>query len=122
MSLVRGIHASPMKQKLFRSFTTLCHDCSRSRSSPRGVEVAEERDDRLSTLGGDLYQGYLFKRPSAGFPTPVFPQVRAPLPAVLRHYLASASFVLALKALQPKAVGLGVLRRPLRASAELGPS
>jgi EAL domain-containing protein (putative c-di-GMP-specific phosphodiesterase class I) len=70
MSLVRGIHASPLKQKLFRSFTTLCHDLNVAIVA-EGVEVAEERDC-LSTLGGDLYQGYLFAKPARGFPTPVY--------------------------------------------------
>jgi EAL domain-containing protein (putative c-di-GMP-specific phosphodiesterase class I) len=70
MSLVRGIHASPMKQKLFRSFTTLCQDLH-VEIVAEGVEVAEERDC-LNTLGGDLYQGYLFARPARGFPTPVY--------------------------------------------------
>jgi EAL domain-containing protein (putative c-di-GMP-specific phosphodiesterase class I) len=70
MSLVRGIHASPMKQKLFRSFTTLCQDLN-VEIVAEGVEVAEERDC-LNTLGGDLYQGYLFARPARGFPQPVF--------------------------------------------------
>jgi EAL domain-containing protein (putative c-di-GMP-specific phosphodiesterase class I) len=70
MSLVRGIHASPMKQKLFSSFATLCVDLG-TEIIAEGVEVAEERDC-LSRLGGDLYQGYLFARPGRGFPEPVF--------------------------------------------------
>jgi EAL domain-containing protein (putative c-di-GMP-specific phosphodiesterase class I) len=70
MSLVRGIHTSPMKQKLFRSFTTLCRELG-VQLVAEGVEVAEERDC-LSTLGGDLYQGYLFAKPARGFPAPVY--------------------------------------------------
>jgi EAL domain-containing protein (putative c-di-GMP-specific phosphodiesterase class I) len=70
MSLVRGIHTSPIKQKLFRSFAKLCHE-SETAIIAEGVEVAEERDC-LSALGGDLYQGYLFARPSRGFPSPVY--------------------------------------------------
>jgi EAL domain-containing protein (putative c-di-GMP-specific phosphodiesterase class I) len=70
MSLVRGIHLSPIKQKLFRSFAKLCHE-SETAIVAEGVEVAEERDC-LSELGGDLYQGYLFARPSRGFPSPVY--------------------------------------------------
>jgi EAL domain-containing protein (putative c-di-GMP-specific phosphodiesterase class I)/CheY-like chemotaxis protein len=70
MSLVRGIHESPMKQKLFRSFATLCLDL-KTEIIAEGVEVAEERD-YLSRLGGDLYQGYLFARPGRGFPSPIF--------------------------------------------------
>ncbi|HVR01067.1 MAG TPA: EAL domain-containing protein [Polyangia bacterium] len=70
MSLVRGIHTSPMKQKLFQSFTTLCRVLDVELVA-EGVEVAEERDC-LSRLGGDLYQGYLFARPARGFPAPAF--------------------------------------------------
>jgi EAL domain-containing protein (putative c-di-GMP-specific phosphodiesterase class I) len=70
MSLIRGIHLSPMKQKLFRSFATLCHDLN-TEIIAEGVEVAEERDC-LNGLGGDLYQGYLFARPGRGFPQPVY--------------------------------------------------
>jgi EAL domain-containing protein (putative c-di-GMP-specific phosphodiesterase class I) len=70
MSLVRGIHTSPMKQKLFRSFTSLCRELN-VEIVAEGVEVAEERDC-LNTLGGDLYQGYLFARPGRGFPQPVY--------------------------------------------------
>jgi EAL domain-containing protein (putative c-di-GMP-specific phosphodiesterase class I) len=70
MSLIRGIHESPMKQKLFRSFITLCKDLD-TEIIAEGVEVAEERDC-LNSLGGDLYQGYLFARPGRGFPQPVY--------------------------------------------------
>jgi EAL domain-containing protein (putative c-di-GMP-specific phosphodiesterase class I) len=70
MSLVRDIHTSPVKQKIFRSFATLCRE-SDTEIIAEGVEVAEERDC-LSSLGGDLYQGYLFARPARGFPPPVY--------------------------------------------------
>src|SRR5450432_90997 len=70
MSLVRGIHLSPIKQKLFRSFANLCRECG-TEIVAEGVEVAEERDC-LNGLGGDLYQGYLFARPARGFPAPVY--------------------------------------------------
>jgi EAL domain-containing protein (putative c-di-GMP-specific phosphodiesterase class I) len=70
MSLVRGIHTSPLKQKLFRSFATLCREL-KVEIVAEGVEVAEERDC-LTQLGGDLYQGYLFARPGRGFPDPVY--------------------------------------------------
>jgi EAL domain-containing protein (putative c-di-GMP-specific phosphodiesterase class I) len=70
MSLIRGIHASPLKQKLFRSFAALCRE-SKTEIVAEGVEVAEERDC-LNSLGGDLYQGYLFARPGKGFPSPVY--------------------------------------------------
>jgi EAL domain-containing protein (putative c-di-GMP-specific phosphodiesterase class I)/ActR/RegA family two-component response regulator len=70
MSLVRGIHESDMKQKLFRSFATLCHDLN-TEIIAEGVENVQERDC-LTSLGGDLYQGFLFARPGHGFPLPVF--------------------------------------------------
>jgi EAL domain-containing protein (putative c-di-GMP-specific phosphodiesterase class I)/CheY-like chemotaxis protein len=70
MSLVRGIHQSKTKQKLFRSFASLCRDLN-TELIAEGVEVAEERDC-LTDLGGDLYQGYLFARPGRGFPAPVY--------------------------------------------------
>jgi EAL domain-containing protein (putative c-di-GMP-specific phosphodiesterase class I) len=70
LSLVRDIHQSPIKQKLFRSFATLCRDLN-TELIAEGVEAAEERDC-LNTLGGDLYQGYLFARPGRGFPQPVY--------------------------------------------------
>jgi EAL domain-containing protein (putative c-di-GMP-specific phosphodiesterase class I) len=70
MSLVRGIHHSKTKQKLFRSFAGLCRDLD-TEIIAEGVEVAEERDC-LTDLGGDLFQGYLFARPGRGFPEAVF--------------------------------------------------
>jgi len=70
MSLVRGIHLSPIKQKLFRSFARLCSEGG-TQLIAEGVETAEERDC-LTSLGGDLYQGYLFARPARGFPSPIY--------------------------------------------------
>jgi len=66
MSLVRGIHQSKTKQKLFHSFASLCRELD-TEIIAEGVEVAEERDC-LADLGGDLFQGYLFARPGRGFP------------------------------------------------------
>jgi EAL domain-containing protein (putative c-di-GMP-specific phosphodiesterase class I) len=70
MSLVRDIHLSRTKQKLFGSFATMCRELN-VEIVAEGVESAAERDC-LTDLGGDLYQGYLFARPSRGFPAPVF--------------------------------------------------
>jgi EAL domain-containing protein (putative c-di-GMP-specific phosphodiesterase class I) len=70
MSLVRDIHTSPIKQKLFRSFAELCAE-SGTAIIAEGVESVEERDC-LSALGGNLYQGYLFARPARGFSSPAF--------------------------------------------------
>jgi EAL domain-containing protein (putative c-di-GMP-specific phosphodiesterase class I) len=70
MSLVRGIHQSTTKQKLFRSFASLCRELD-TEIIAEGVEVTEEREC-LTDLGGDLFQGYLFARPGRGFPQAVF--------------------------------------------------
>jgi EAL domain-containing protein (putative c-di-GMP-specific phosphodiesterase class I) len=70
MSLIRGIHQSPTKQKLFRSFASLCREIN-TEIIAEGVEVADELSC-LNDLGGDLYQGYLFARPGRGLPNPVF--------------------------------------------------
>lgn len=70
MSLVRGIHLSATKQKVFRAFSTLCRDLG-TEIIAEGVELAEERDC-LNQLGGDLYQGYLFARPGRDFPIPAY--------------------------------------------------
>ncbi len=70
MSLVRGIDQSQTKRKLFRAFADLCHDLGTAIIA-EGVETAEERDCLVS-LGGDLFQGYLFARPGRGFPKPGF--------------------------------------------------
>ena len=66
MSLVRGIDTSPLKQKLLRVVGSLCHDLEVS-MVVEGVETQAERDCLVS-LGGDLFQGYLFARPGNGFP------------------------------------------------------
>jgi EAL domain-containing protein (putative c-di-GMP-specific phosphodiesterase class I)/CheY-like chemotaxis protein len=68
MTLVRGIHQSPTKQKLFKSFAGVCRELN-TEIIAEGVELPEERDC-LNELGGDLYQGYLFARPGRGFPRP----------------------------------------------------
>ena len=70
MSLVRGIHRSPTKQKLFGALARLCKDLN-AEIVAEGVEVAEERDC-LHELGADLFQGYLFARPNRGFLVPAF--------------------------------------------------
>src|SRR5450432_1037038 len=70
MSLVRGIDASAVKQKLVRSIIALCTELG-IHLIAEGIETPAERD-MLVTLGGDLCQGYLFARPDRGFPTPKF--------------------------------------------------
>ncbi len=66
MSLVRGVHASAVKQKLVRSMTTLCKDMGISVVA-EGVEVPEERDACIA-LGCTLLQGYLLAKPGRAFP------------------------------------------------------
>jgi len=68
MSLVRGVDADPRRQSIVRSMKTLCDELGIAVIS-EGVETPEERG-RLSELGCDLLQGYLFSRPERGFPTP----------------------------------------------------
>jgi EAL domain-containing protein (putative c-di-GMP-specific phosphodiesterase class I)/CheY-like chemotaxis protein len=67
MSLVRGIERSSIKQKLVRVVGSLCRDLG-VLMVVEGVETHAERDCIVS-LGGDLFQGYLFARPGKGFPT-----------------------------------------------------
>ena len=68
MSLVRGIDASPTKQKLLGSIIGLCRDLD-IQMIAEGIETEPERDT-LVRLGGDLCQGYLFARPDRPFPVP----------------------------------------------------
>jgi EAL domain-containing protein (putative c-di-GMP-specific phosphodiesterase class I) len=68
MSLIRGVHTSPIKQKLIGSMTSLCKDMG-MQVVAEGIEVAEEREALLS-LGCSHLQGYLFGRPGRPFPEP----------------------------------------------------
>jgi EAL domain-containing protein (putative c-di-GMP-specific phosphodiesterase class I) len=65
MSLVRNIHLEPQKQKLVAVISELCRDLG-SELVVEGVETAAERDALLE-LGCELFQGYLFARPSKPF-------------------------------------------------------
>lgn len=66
MGLVRDVHASPTKQRLVGSMTQLCRDLGMEIVA-EGIECVEERDT-LIELGCDLFQGFLFARPSEPFP------------------------------------------------------
>jgi EAL domain-containing protein (putative c-di-GMP-specific phosphodiesterase class I) len=70
MSLVRNVHLQPTKQTLVRTMITMCRELG-MRVVAEGIETPEERDAILEA-GCDLMQGYLFAKPGAGFPTPVF--------------------------------------------------
>jgi EAL domain-containing protein (putative c-di-GMP-specific phosphodiesterase class I) len=61
MSLVRNVHAEPLKRRLVASLVQLCRETG-SLLVAEGVETVAERDALLQ-LGGDLLQGYLFGRP-----------------------------------------------------------
>ena len=71
MSLVRDVHASPVKQKLIGSMTSLCKDMG-MQVVAEGIETVDERTPLLE-LGCDLVQGYLFAKPGRAFPTYVWP-------------------------------------------------
>lgn len=66
MSLVRDIQREPIKQRIVRSLTSLCHE-SGLIVVAEGIETVGERD-MVATLGCDLMQGYLFARPAKPFP------------------------------------------------------
>ena len=66
MSLIRDVHAEPVKRKLIGAMTALCKEMGMLVVA-EGVETALERD-AIANLGCDLMQGYLFARPAQGFP------------------------------------------------------
>ncbi|HET7538360.1 MAG TPA: EAL domain-containing protein [Polyangiaceae bacterium] len=70
MSLVRNMDASPIKQKLVGSMTSLCRDLG-MRVVAEGVENAAERDTLLA-LGADLFQGYFYAKPGPPYPNVVW--------------------------------------------------
>ncbi len=71
MSLVRDVHLQPTKQHLIRSMMALFGQLSRHVVA-EGVETPEEAR-MLVALGCDLFQGYLFARPTRTFELPKFP-------------------------------------------------
>ncbi len=68
MSLVRGVDASPVRQKLVRSMTNLCRELG-LKVVAEGIETEPERDV-LVDLGCDLLQGYRFAKPARPFIAP----------------------------------------------------
>ena len=66
MTLVRDVDKQPIKQKIIRSMSSLCHEMGLLVIA-EGVETPEERDT-LTQMGCDLFQGYLFARPERPFP------------------------------------------------------
>lgn len=67
ITLVRGADQSPLKQRIIRSLTDLCHDMD-IQVIAEGIETDAERDI-LVELGCDLLQGYLVAKPGRPFPT-----------------------------------------------------
>jgi EAL domain-containing protein (putative c-di-GMP-specific phosphodiesterase class I) len=65
MSLVRHVHAMPVKRRLIQSITSLCAEMGIVVVG-EGVESRHERDT-LVDLGCQLLQGYLFAEPGVGF-------------------------------------------------------
>lgn len=70
ISLVRNVQNEPIKARLVQSIVSTCRELG-FEIIAEGVETPPERDALLE-LGCDLMQGYLFARPVAGFPEPVF--------------------------------------------------
>lgn len=61
MSLVRNIHADPVRRAIVKGFVATCNELQIALVA-EGVEVSEEVD-ALHALGVDLFQGYFFARP-----------------------------------------------------------
>ena len=66
MSLIRGIHLDEVKQRIVGSLIGVCRQMKLD-VVVEGVEIVEERD-MLASLGAELFQGYLFAKPSKPFP------------------------------------------------------
>lgn len=62
MDLVRGIDKSPVRQRLMRVMSDLCHDMG-MRVVAEGIETPQERQTVIE-MGCDLLQGYLLGRPA----------------------------------------------------------
>jgi EAL domain-containing protein (putative c-di-GMP-specific phosphodiesterase class I) len=73
MSLVRDIHHRPTQQRLVKSMVDLFRDMGRL-VVVEGVETIDEAQC-LAGLGCDLFQGYLFARPSREILEPTWPVV-----------------------------------------------
>jgi EAL domain-containing protein (putative c-di-GMP-specific phosphodiesterase class I) len=71
MSLIRDIHRSSRKRSLVKGMAQICTRDLGIQVICEGVEQPEERDVLLED-GLDLLQGYLFAKPGAGFPAPVW--------------------------------------------------
>ncbi|MBI5545368.1 MAG: EAL domain-containing protein [Deltaproteobacteria bacterium] len=70
--LCQGIHAHRTQRRVVKALLDLARDL-RIQVIAEGVEDAADLVS-LTTLGCDLFQGYLFARPGPGFLEPPFPQ------------------------------------------------
>ena len=68
MSLVRNLHTSPVRRRLVSSMLDVCCDLGTSVVA-EGIEGKDELR-ALHDMGCELFQGYLFARPSASFERP----------------------------------------------------
>ena len=68
MSLVRGVDQQPIKQRLVASLQTL-GGAARHPRGRRGRRNRRPSAIRWSSIGCDLFQGYLFAKPARAFPT-----------------------------------------------------
>jgi len=68
MSLVRNVHTSPVRRRLVASMVDACRDLG-TRVVAEGIEGLEELRV-LREIGCDLFQGFLFAKPSADFARP----------------------------------------------------
>jgi EAL domain-containing protein (putative c-di-GMP-specific phosphodiesterase class I) len=66
MSLIRDVDQNATRQKIIRSMTQLSRDMG-MKVVAEGIETPEELSTLLD-IGCDLFQGFLFARPSPTFP------------------------------------------------------
>jgi EAL domain-containing protein (putative c-di-GMP-specific phosphodiesterase class I) len=66
LTLVRGVDTSDVKRRIIEKMTTLARTMG-ILVVAEGVETAAERD-ALDSVGCELMQGFLFGKPTAGFP------------------------------------------------------
>ncbi len=71
MSLVRNLHASPVRRRLVASMVDACRDLG-SNVVAEGIESQEELRV-LRELGCELFQGYLFAKPAPTFERAALP-------------------------------------------------
>jgi EAL domain-containing protein (putative c-di-GMP-specific phosphodiesterase class I) len=71
MSLVRNVHASNVRRRLVASVVEACRDLG-TRTVAEGIQSPDELRV-LRELGCELFQGFLFARPSEGFEKPSLP-------------------------------------------------